>query len=184
MNRPPLGVVLRWIAAGLSGTGGIALLARVLANETNWVAIFGKSLFGISALIVGVLLVSPEFVRWALTPIMHLLDSVLLPSEKSVPPADLKLARFYGRALRYTEAAEEYARVLRYHPGHAEACLEGIRAAGLAGDDRLAKKFYLAARRHLRTREQRLLLEDMYTARHMPLGHEEATGPEALPDGP
>ena len=187
MDRPPLSVAARWVTAGLASVGGFALLARVPRGDWDW-SVLGKLLPGLGGLLIGVVLVAPELVRWALTPFSNLLDSILMPSETVVPPADLKLARFYGQSLRYAEASEEYARVLQYHPDHTEACLEGIRAAGLAGDERQAKKFYLAARRVLRGRNQRSLLEDVYEARHQPLDSLEDTipevSPEESPDGP
>ena len=183
MDRPPPSVITRWIVAGLAGAGGFMMLVRVPRGDWDW-AVLSRLLPGLGGLLIGMVLVAPELVRWALTPISNLFDSILMPSETVVPPADLKLARFYGQSLRYAEAAEEYARVLQYHPDHAEACLEGIRAAGLAGDERQAKKFYLAARRVLHARDQRRLLDDVYGARHQPLEFLEGTIPEALPEEP
>ena len=179
MERPPLGVTLRWVVAGLAGAGGVFLLMRVPTDDGNWDA-FHKLLGGLVGLFTGALLISPEVVRWLLTPLSGLVDSILSPSEEIVPPADLKPARFYTHSLRHAEAAEEYARILRYHPNHADAYLEGIQAAGLAGDERLAKKFYHDAQRLLRGQEQHHLLEGVYAARHEPLEELE----EALPDAP
>ncbi len=192
MDQPRPSVIVRWIVAALIGGGGVFLLARVMAHESNWMSVFGKSLFGISAMITGVLLVSPELVRLAVAPISHLIDSVLLPSETVTPPADLKLARFYGQAMRYDEACEEYERILHYHPDHPDAHLEGIRAAALAGNERLAAKFYHHAQRHLRSRETRGLLDAVYAARHQLLGDTDAgadsddatAGPPALSEVP
>ena len=115
------------------------------------------------------MLTSLELVRWTLTPLSCLIDSILLPFEEVVPPADLKLARFYGQSLRHAEAAEEYARVLRYHPRYADAYLEGIRTAGLAGDEKLARRFYQGAQKIMRVGDKRRLLENVYTACHQPL---------------
>ena len=181
MNRPRPSVVLRWIAAGLIGGGGVFLLARVMANESNWMAVFGKSLFGLSGMITAVLLVSPELVRLVFAPFSHLIDSVLLPSEKVIPPADLRLARFYAHGLRYDEACEEYERILQYHPDNADAHLEGIRAAALAGNERLAAKFYHHAQRILHSPQARGLLDAVYSARHQPLANTDADEPETAP---
>ena len=159
-------VLARWIAAALIGGGGISLLARVMATETNWVVVFGKSLFGLTGLITGVLLIGPECVGWVLTPFNGLLDRILLPSDSDPPPADYTLARLYGGQLRYDEACEEYAKIVHYHPEQITACLEGIEAARRAGNDSQARKFYRAARRILRTVDQRRLLEDVYALRY------------------
>ena len=165
----------------LAGAAGVFLLARVPMDDGNWDA-FHKLLGGLAGLFASALLISPELVRWTLAPISGLIDSILLPSETVVPPADLKLARFYVQSLRYAEAAEEYARVLQYHPDHIEASLEGIRAAGLAGDERLARKFYQGAQKVLRAEDQRQLLEGVYAARHLPLEEAEENALEALPE--
>ncbi len=166
MNPPRFGVALRWIVAASLGAGGIYLLARVMTHESDWIIIFAKSLYGLAALMSGVLLAAPELVRWAVTPIHRVIDQILLPSETEVPPVDFKLARYYAHSLRYEEACEEYFEIIRYHPEQTAAYLEGIRAASLAGDAGTAKKFYKAARRIMRTRDERRLLKGIYTARH------------------
>ena len=183
MNWPRATVIVRWIVAGAVGGGGLFLLARVMANESNWMAVFGKSLFGLAGLMTGIVLVAPEIVRWAVGPISHLLDNILLPSETVLPPVDFKLARFYGQGGRYEEACEEYLKTLHYHPDNAEACVEGIRAAALAGNESLAKKFYQRARRIMRSEEKRQWLEEVYAARHQPLDDVGEAEPEALPEG-
>ncbi len=181
MDRLPSSVATRRVVVGLAVVGGIVVLARVPRGD--W-SVLSKFLPGLGGLLGGVVLMAPELVRWTLAPFSNLVDSILMPSETVVPPADLKLARSYGQSLRYEEASEEYARILQYHPDHTEACLEGIRAAGLAGDERQARKFHLAARRVLRARDQRRLLENVYEARHQPLEHLEATISGASPEEP
>ena len=183
MQWPRVTVVLRWIAAGSVGGGGVYVLASTMSHATSWVAVFGRSLFGLAGMIVGVLFVAPEVVRWAVSPISHLVDSILLPSEKIHPPVDFKLARFYGQALRYDEACEEYVKILHYHPDNAEAYLEGIRAAALAGNEALAKKFYHGAQRLMRAGDKRRLLDAVYAARHQLLNDAgEEAAPAILPE--
>lgn len=183
MNWPRTRVILRWIVAGGISGSGVFLLARVMTSESNWTAVFGKSLFGLAALMTGILLVAPEIVRWAVSPISHLLDSILLPSETVVPPVDFTLARFYGQSGRYEEACEEYLKTIHYHPDNAEACVEGIRAAALAENEPLAKKFYQRARCIMRSPEKRQVLEAVYAARHQPLIDTEEAEPPSLPEG-
>ena len=60
-----------------------------------------------------------------------------------------------------------------------EEYLEGIRAAGLAGDEKLARKFYQSALKVMRREDKRRLLEDVYAARHQPLENVEALPEEA-----
>ena len=168
MRLPRATVLARWTAAALTGGGGMFLLARVMANETDWIAVFGKSLFGLTGLMTGVLLISPECVGWALVPLNSVLDRILLPSDADPPPADYTLARLYGSQRRYEEACEEYAKIVHYHPEQITACLEGIEAARRAGNDAQARKFYRAARRILRTADQRRLLENVYALRYAP----------------
>ena len=166
MRLPRATVLARWIAAALVGGGGLWLLARVMAAESDPLAIFAKSLFGLAALISGVLLIAPECVGWVLTPFMSLLDRILLPSESEPPPLDYTLARLYGGQLRYEEAGEEYAKILRYHPEQFSACLEGIDVAHRAGNEGQARRFYRAARRILLSADQRRLLENVYAIRY------------------
>ena len=166
MRLPRATVLARWIAAALVGGGGLCLLARVMEAESDWVAIFGKSLFGLAAMISGVLLIAPECVGWALSPFTGLLDRILLPSESGPPPADYTLARLYGGQLRYEEACEEYAKIIHYHPEQINACLEGIDAARRAGNEEQARRFYRAARRILLSADQRRLLENVFAIRY------------------
>ena len=181
MDRPRATVLVRWAAAGLIAGGGVVVLAR-LAHGEGAVPLIGRSLLGIGALITGALLAAPELVRWAASPISGLLDSILLPSETVHPPVDFKLARFYAQTLRYDEACEEYVRILHYHPDNAEAHLEGIRAAALAGNEPLAAKLYRGARRLLRTGDQRHLPDAVYAARHQLLNDAGEAEPAALPE--
>ena len=166
MRLPRGTVIARWIAAALVGGGGLFLLSRVMTNETNWVAIFGKSLFGLAALMTGVLLAAPEIVHWALLPFHSVLDRIFLPSESEPPPVDYTLARLYGSQLRYDEACDEYAKIIHYHPEQASAYLEGIQAATLAGNEEQARKFYRAAGRVMRAKDQRQLLENVFAVRY------------------
>ena len=187
MRLPRATVVARWIAAALVGGGGLWLLARVMVAESSWVAIFGKSLFGLAAMISGVLLIAPECVGWALAPFTGLLDRILLPSDSGPPPADYTLARLYGGQFRYEEACEEYAKIVHYHPEQISAYLEGIDAAHRAGNEVQARKFYRAARRVLRTPNQRRLLENVYAIRYElpePAGEPEGAAAEELPASP
>ena len=142
------------------------MLARVMAVETNWIVIFAKSLFGLAAMISGVLLVAPECVGWAVLPLHRLLDHIFLPSESEPPPLDYTLARRYAVQLRFEDACEEYAKIIRHHPEQADAYLEGISAARRAQDADRAGKFYRAARRVMRTEDQRRLLENVYATRY------------------
>ena len=163
MTLPRFALLARWVAAALTGGGGMVLLARVMsAEDNNWVAVFGKSLFGVAGLISGVLLVAPEVVGWALAPFHGLLDRILLPSESGPPPVDYTLARLYAGQMRYEESCEEYAKIVHYHPEQVSAYLEGIDAARRAGNAALARKFYRSARRRVRTADQRLLLENLF----------------------
>ena len=138
------------------------MLVRVMTVETNWVAVFGKSLLGLAAMISGVLLIAPECVGWAVLPLHRLLDHVFLPSESVPPPLDYTLARRYASQLRFEDACEEYAKIVHYHPEEANAYLEGISAAHRARNPAQARKFYRAARRVMRAEDQRRLLENVY----------------------
>lgn len=182
MEKPRTSVVLRWVAAGLMGGGGMVVLARLFRGEES-VPLIGRSLLGIVAIIAGAVLVAPEIVRWIVTPISNLLDSILLPSEKIHPPVDFTLARFYGQSGRYDEACEEYEKILHYHPDNEQAHLEGIRAAALAGNETLAKKFYQRARRLLPDGDnKRQELDAVYAARNQPLEGNEEAGAELEPE--
>ena len=173
MSKPPTGVMVRWTLAALACAGGLYEWARVFTLGLDW-GVLDKTLIGLGAMFVAVLLIGPELVGWVVAPVQHMVDRLLLPSESEPPPADFKLARFYAGHLRHTEACEEYAKIIRYHPGQSDAYLEGIREAFLAGDEPLARKFYGKARRIMREPGERKLLGGVYAARH------EADEPETL----
>lgn len=166
MSLPRAATTVRWMVAFAVGAGGLYLLARVLSQGGDWLTVFAKSLYDLAALMTGVILVSPELVWWAVTPIHRMLDHLLLPSETETPPVDFRLARFYARGLRYEEACEEYTKIIAYHPEATDAYLEGIRAAALGGDPTVARKFYRGARRYLRSRDERRLLDAVYKSCH------------------
>ena len=182
MNWPRPTVAVRWGVAGLLASGGVFVLVRMFYRVGDGAPLIGRSMLSLAGLFLGAILVAPEFARWVASPITNLIDSVLLPSETILPPVDFKLARFYGQSLRYDEACEEYEKILLYHPDNAEACLEGIRAAALAGNEPLAKKFHHRAQRLMRTDDQRHLLEAVYAARHQLLNDAGETAPAALPE--
>ena len=102
-------------------------------------------------------------------PLHCLLDHIFLPAESGPLPLDYTLARRYASQLRFEEACEEYAKIIRHHPAQVDAYLEGISAARRAQDADRAGKFYRAARRAMRTEDQRRLLENVYATRHEPL---------------
>ena len=167
MSRPPVSVLVRWVLAGLACAFGLLQLNRVLRYDLVW-GTLGNTLFGVGSLFVALLLIGPEVVAWALVPLDGLVNRLLLPGESEPPPAAFKLARYYAMQLRHEEACEEYAKIIRYHPEETDAYLEGIREAFLAGDQALAKKFYRWAKRYMRTRNERKLLQGVYLARHEP----------------
>lgn len=168
MEMPRASVLVRWLLAAAIGGSGIWLLASQLNGELNWVLVFGKCLFGMAGLLTGILLTSPEMVQWCLTPVHRMLDNLFLPSESESPPVDFTLARFYAQRLRYTEACLEYAKIIQYHPEQKMAYLEGMQAAGRGGDEEMSRRFYRGARRVMRSREERLLLENVHAVRHEP----------------
>ena len=60
----------------------------------------------------------------------------------------------------------EYAKIIHYHPEQKAAYLEGIQAAGRGGDKEMTRRFYRGARRVMRARDERALLENVYAVRH------------------
>ena len=183
MSLPRASVLARWIAAAVAGGGGVYVLARVMLVETNPIAIFGKSLLGLATMISGVLLIAPECVGWALMPLHRLLDHIFLPSESVPPPLNYTLARRYASQLRFEDACEEYAKIVHYHPEEANAYLEGISAAHRARNSEQARKFYRAARRVVRTEDQRRLLENVYATRYELPGSSTEEMPPLLAEG-
>ena len=85
--------------------------------------------------------------------------------------------------MRYVEASVEYAKIILYHPEEKNAYLEGIQAAGRAGDEDSARRFLRGARRRMRSSDERTLLENVYALRHEPLhgALTESTDPEEVP---
>ena len=102
------GRILRWLVAALGELVGWMTVIKVLNSGGDMMAVFAKCLFGLAAVVMGVIIIAPELVGWAVSPIHRLLDNILLPSESEPPPVNFKLARFYTRQMRYVEACDEY----------------------------------------------------------------------------
>jgi len=104
---------LRWsLAAGLLVAGLGAIRA---AQSAEYDVIYYALTIPLAVLMI--LLTLPETLRFAATPVLVVIDSIVFPAVKAGrPPLDLRLGEFYGRKKRYAEAAVEYERVRGYYP--------------------------------------------------------------------
>ena len=153
MNRPRLGVVIRWTIGGIIALAGARALFLAMTHEASMGGVVLKILTGVVLVITASLFVAPEIVHLVVAPINYVLDAILLPSESLRPPVDYKLARFYSAQMRYEDACEEYLKILYYHPQEMDAYVEGIEAATAAGRRNTALKFYRMAMRKLSARD-------------------------------
>ncbi len=156
MNRHRALVAARWLVAGALGAWTARQLFIAGTAEDQSAGLL-RGFFGIAGILGTVLLAAPDLVRWILTPINGVIDSILLPSERGTPPADYTLARFYVQQFRYHEAVEEYFKIIHYHPRELPAYFEGMMTAGQAQQTKLIEKFHRLGQRAFRnakTREQ------------------------------
>jgi hypothetical protein len=74
--------------------------------------------------------------------------SFLHPNARfSKPPLSYILARSYARQMRYTEAFEEYKKIVHYYPNELEAYREIIAVCNAAGAGKLAHRYEKKFRR-------------------------------------
>ena len=161
MSRSLLLVIVRWsIAIALEFVAARLLIGA--ASSGDYLGAMAKCLYGFALLMLGIILLGPELVRWAAMPIQHVLTGLLFPSQSETPPADYKLPRFYRRQSRHEEAVEQYWKIVRYHPDELTAYVEGIEAAIAAEAPETAAKFHRSGLRHLRNPDARRELQGAY----------------------
>jgi hypothetical protein len=97
---------LRW-----AGAAGLVWLSIWLSRHVGGISF----VFCLPFVVVATLLVLQELTH----PVTWLIDSVLGTAQGSGerPPLDLRLARFYVEQERLDEALNEYARMMKLHPG-------------------------------------------------------------------
>jgi len=154
-------ISLRWLTA--AGIGVLTLKLLIGASKaTSLTAGFAGAVFGFSALILTVIIVAPELVAWATTPVHRAINSLIFPGGTIVPPADYKLARLYRKQWRYKESVDEYFKILEYHPDELSAYLEGIATAAEARAPKTRERFYRLGLRKLRAASDRDQLQQAF----------------------
>ena len=163
MTKRPLFLAMRW----LLGAACLCVSLRFFhaATQSDMLGAFARCLLGMAALITSVVIVSPDVIPWAVSPLLHLLDSIYLPSATEPPPVDYTLARFYRKRGRLEESVQEYGKIVHYHPREAAAYVEGIRTALEAGDTEAAARLLKRGRRCLRQADDRSAIEQAYERR-------------------
>ena len=110
-------VVFRWIF-GISFLGLAFWAATVGYRIENYSLMFGS----VPLFIVGIGIVWKQLFALAVQPLMLFIESIYLPGGKlSKPVLNLKLPAYYFNEGRYSEALEEYRKVLKYYPDEIEA---------------------------------------------------------------
>lgn len=139
--------ILRW-CAGIAFFGLALYCAKTgYVEERYSLMVAGAPLFAIGLLIVW----RPLFAI-ATRPLFLLIESIVFPGEKlSKPVLNLKLPAYYLEQERYTEARNEYWKIVRHHPDEVEAYEKLIWLALEVFDDRPEAERLLrkARRRHL-----------------------------------
>lgn len=108
----------------------------------------GFALLGMASLVVSAALLSPEI--YAI--ITRAVDALYFPGGKlDRPTLSYKLAEFYRKEERFTEALEQYDTILKHYPREARAWIGAIELLiEDYGHRRRAKDYYQRGRRKLR----------------------------------
>jgi hypothetical protein len=167
MNTRQFIVTFRWFVGICFELGALKLLIGA-TRASSYMSGFAGAIFGISALITGVLILAPELTEWLATPVHRGINSLIFPGGSIVPPPDYTLARLYRKQWRYRESVEEYFKILEYHPEELTAYLEGIATATEAHGVRTRERFYRLGLRKLRSTEARVQLQEAFKACQVP----------------
>ncbi|MCB1230016.1 MAG: hypothetical protein KDN19_07115 [Verrucomicrobiae bacterium] len=169
-----LPIAIRWLLGiGLLGMG-ISYLAGELnsvigldVNEGlppsspesipvhNDIAI-GNLFLGFGFIIAGAIVIAPDIVRLAASPLLALIDSIFLPGQRGgKPDLNLKLPQFYREQCRYDDAMAEYRKIIRYYPEQVEGWIGAMELLVKIFDEpEAARKLYEKGRRKLRHRPE------------------------------
>ncbi|MFN0129079.1 MAG: hypothetical protein ACKV19_20600 [Verrucomicrobiales bacterium] len=83
----------------------------------------------ISHFTLAVLLPMPLWAKYAPNPLQWA-GSIFFPSDPAgIPPLDLSVARYFAAARQWEKAADEFARVVEWHPSATEAWVGWMEAA-------------------------------------------------------
>jgi tetratricopeptide (TPR) repeat protein len=135
-----LGMIIRWLLAGICVGGGIFLLNKT--PEGDFAKASGLTLISVAGFLGAVFLVVPETVTPLAEFIGTCFSSIIFPNAKfSKPPLSYFLADLYSKQMRYEEAARQYMAIIRYYPNEQKAYLELISICQLSGETKLAKKY-------------------------------------------
>ena len=151
--RDFLKIGFRWLLA-IGCVGGAFAVVFTALTKTQSAEFFTAGvplLIAMFMLTIGALLISPELVELAATPIRSFFDHLFFPGTSfGKSPPDYTLPRYYRKEHRYAEALHWYQRLLRAHPQELDAALEAMETAFESGDPVLARKIRKTALRKLR----------------------------------
>lgn len=117
MAREVLGFICRWIVA--LAFFGLAGWAAKTGYDTSRIGLLGAAL---PLFLVGVAFVWKTLFFLATRPLVVFIESIVFPRHRiEKPPLNLKLPAFYINEGRYTEAMEEYRKILKHYPDEPEA---------------------------------------------------------------
>lgn len=143
-------MIIRWLLA----LGCLIFCIRQFQAGLNTAGLgaAGFLIVGFGSMLAVVLLIAPETIVRVCEFFSRIFASIVLPDDKfHKPPLSYILAHSYRRQLRYTEAVEEYRKIIHYHPGELTPYLEMISLAHLLQDDRLAAKYTQLLKRRFPT---------------------------------
>ncbi len=124
MSRDLLLALVRWLV-------GLVLLGLawylVIPQETEDPIDVPRLLLGAAAFVAGIAMLWPMILHLATKPLLRMVDSLFSPGGRLEKPIlNLKLPAHYVNEGRYEEALAEYRKILRAHPGEAEAYEKAI----------------------------------------------------------
>lgn len=143
------GRALRWLCALVCLYACFRLIRAALAIQSS-------SSFQVAPLLVvafglffaALLLIAKETVLPLCEFFSRIFTGLFLPHDQfSKPLLSYILARKYSREMRYTEAFEEYKKILQYYPDELDAYREIIAVCHAAGAGKLAHRFEKKLRR-------------------------------------
>ncbi len=122
----------------------------------------GSCVFGVIALVVASLLLSPEMRPLVSSVFTGLIDLIYLPEWGASVPLDYTLADLYQDKGRTEAAIREYLRIAHYHPRELRPYLEALKLSRQSGEMELAAKIYKTGLRRLRNQSAREALKKTY----------------------
>jgi tetratricopeptide (TPR) repeat protein len=136
----PVLAILRWTLAAACIYHVVATMTAAL--KISGIAAAAYLLIAFGALFAGVLLISPETVTRFCGYCSRILTGIIFPdAQYDKPKLSYILARTYSKQMRYSEAFEQYKKIIHYYPREKTAYIELIELLERAGENKLCIRY-------------------------------------------